>query len=83
MFNKPEGSGDGVGAVYPAVQIEHLVGYILCKPLKIIKVLCNKCLIIKVLCEQLKITEVMCKQNVSSLKIIKGMCKECLIIRYN
>ena len=35
MFNKPEGSGDGVCAVYPAVQIEHLVGYVLCKQLKI------------------------------------------------
>ena len=31
MGNKPEGSGDGVGAVDPAVQIEHLVGYVLSK----------------------------------------------------
>ena len=42
IFYRPEGSGDGVGAVYPAVQIEHLVGYVLCKQLKIIKVLCKQ-----------------------------------------
>ena len=31
LKTKPEGSGDGVGTVDPAVQVEHLVRYVLFK----------------------------------------------------